>query len=296
MLRLVFLGNSAAVPTPSSGTSCFALKQRSTFLFDCAEGAQRQLMKYKMSYSKVQSILISHLHADHFLGVPGLLQTMGFQGRTEELEIVAPVGGKDLFGSLLSHKSLQPSFPVKITEIARKHAVYSDDLIKITAFPVEHAGKAFGFVAEEQPYRKFHEDVARSKGIKGRLFSEILEKGEVTVGGKKINVEEVTFLRTGKKIVYTGDTIACKSTERESRDADLLIHDSTFSEEEVELADEKRHATALQAAKLALRAGVKQLALTHVSNRYDDPEKLLKEAKTVFPNTLLARPGLELLI
>ena len=296
MMRLVFLGNSAAVPSPASGTSCFALKQRGTFLFDCAEGAQRQMMKYKISYAKVQAIFVSHLHADHFLGIFGLLQTMGLQGRTEELLIFGPAGTKKLLETVFSFNSLNPGFPVKITEISRKGLIYEDKLIKVTAFPVEHSGKCFGFTIDEQPIHKFHEELARSKGIKGRLFTEIQEKGFVLVDKKKVKLEDVTFLKPGKKIVYTGDTMYSKNVEKEAEGADLLIHDSTFSEKERETADEKHHATVLDAANTAKKAGAKQLAITHISNRYGDQEALLKEAKATFPNSILAKPGLELLI
>ncbi|MFH1750373.1 MAG: ribonuclease Z [Candidatus Micrarchaeota archaeon] len=297
MLRLVFLGNSAAMPTPASNTSCFALKAGSTFLFDCCEGAQRQMMKYGISYAKVKCIFVTHLHADHFLGILGLTQTLNMIGRQEELLIFGPVGTKQFFGDLFHLKQLRLNFPVKITDIPKaKKKVYRDKLIRVDAFLVKHNAPALGFAIEEQPINKFYEDKARGMGIKGRLFSEIQEKGEITVHGKKIKLGDVTFLKYGKKIIYSGDTLPTPAVVKYSKDADLLIHDSTFLDAQKETAKEKFHTTAKECAEIAKKANVKKLVLTHFSNRYENLEVLLTEARAIFPATELSKPGLEVLV
>ncbi len=297
MLRIVFLGNAAAMPTPGSLTSCFALKTGSTFLFDCCEGAQRQMMKYAISYAKVRCIFITHLHADHFLGILGLTQTLNMMGRQEEMMIFGPKGLKQLLGSLFSIKQLRINFPIKIIEIAKaKKKAYEDKLIRVDAFPVKHNTPALGYVIEEQPINKFYEEKARALGIHGRLFSEIQEKGELTINGKRIKLGDVTFPKYGKRVVYTGDTLPAASTLKAAKDADLLIHDATFVDAQKVVAKEKFHSTVKEAAEIARKAMAKRLVLTHFSNRYDDLEPLAREAKAIFQNSECAKPGLEILV
>ncbi|MBI5224448.1 ribonuclease Z [Candidatus Micrarchaeota archaeon] len=297
MLRIVFLGNAAAMPTPNSPTSSFALKTGSTFLFDCSEGAQRQLMKFKISYAKVKCIFLSHLHADHFLGILGLTQTLNMIGRKEELIIYGPTGTSEFMKNLFSQKQLRTNFPIKAIDVPRaKKGIYSDKLIRVDAFPVKHNAPAIGFLIEEQPINKFHEEKARGLGIKGRLFSEIQDKGEITIDGKKIRLEDVTFMKYGKKIVYSGDSIPTANVVKYSESADLLIHDSTFSDAHNASAKEKFHSTAKDCAEIAKKAKVKKLILTHFSNRYENLDILREEAGKIFENTDIAKPGLEVLV
>jgi ribonuclease Z len=297
MLRLVFLGNAAAMPTPDSFTSCFAMKTGSTFLFDCCEGAQKMMMQYGISYAKVKCIFVTHLHADHFLGILGLTQTLNMTGRQDELTIYGPAGIKLLLNGIFSLKQFRVNYQIKIIEIPKaKKKIYSDKLIRVDAFTVKHNTPALGYVIEEQPIHKFYEEKARSMGISGRLFSEITEKGEISIDGKKIKLDEVTFLKPGKKIVYTGDSLPTPSIVKAAKDADLLIHDATFSDAQKETAKEKYHATVKEAAQSAKKAKCKKLVLTHFSNRYDDLSILLKEAKLIFDNADVAKPGLEVLV
>lgn len=297
MLRLVFLGNAAAMPTPQSNTSCFAMKTGSTFLFDCCEGAQKEMMKFGISYSKVKCIFVTHLHADHFLGILGLTQTLNMTGRQEELAIYGPNGIKQMLGSIFSLKQFMVNYPIKIIEIPKgKKKIYSDKLIRIDAILVKHNTPALGYVIEEQPIHKFYEDKARGMGIKGHLFSQITDMGEITVNGKKIKLSDVTYIKPGKKIVYTGDTLPTPAIAKAASNCDLLIHDATFSDAHRKTAKEKFHATVAQAAQIAKKAKAKKLVLTHFSNRYDNLEILLAEAKAIFENSDVAKPGLEVLV
>ncbi|MFH1106661.1 MAG: ribonuclease Z [Candidatus Micrarchaeota archaeon] len=296
MLRVVFLGSSAAVPSPGRVPSCFAVKTGGTFLFDCAEGVQRQMMKFTISYSKVDNIFLSHLHADHVIGVAGLTQTLGIQERKTPLHFYGPKGTKDFLASLFSLKPFRFGYPYDVTEISSSRQVFDDKLVKVSAFPVKHNTAALGYTLEEQPIHKFYADKARGLGIKGRLFSEITEKGSVSVDGRKIRLEDVTFVKEGKRIVYSGDTMPCASLTRAAKAADLLIHDSTFSSEEAATAKLKFHSTAKQAAETAKKAGAKKLVLTHFSNRYSDVSPLVDEARKIFPAAEAAEEGKELMV
>lgn len=296
MLRVVFLGSSAAVPSPGRVPSCFAVKTGSTFLFDCGEGAQRQMMKYAISYAKVDNVFLSHLHADHVIGVVGLAQTLNIQERKEPLRFYGPKGTKDFLDTLFSLKPFRFDYDFDVTEVKAAKKVYEDKLVTVSAFPVKHNTPALGYKLEEQQIHKFYEEKARGLGIKGRLFSEITEKGSVVVGRKKIKLEDVTFVKEGKKIVYSGDTTPCASLTRAAKGADLLVHDSTFSDKEKETAAEKFHSTAKQAAETAKKAGAKKLVLTHFSNRYADITPLLEEAREVFAETEAAEEGKEILV
>ncbi|MBU1198010.1 ribonuclease Z [Candidatus Micrarchaeota archaeon] len=296
MLRLVVLGNSGAVPAPGRVPSCFAIKSGNTFLFDCCEGAQRQMMKYRISYAKVNAIFFSHLHADHILGIFGLIQTMNLHDRTDELLLFGPHGIKELMGTVLSLRYLRPKFPVRIVEVTSSKRVFEDKLIRVSAFKVDHKVEALGYVIEEQPINKFYEKKAKDLGIKGKLFREIQDNGFVKIGRKKIKLEDVTYVKKGKRVVYTGDSLPCSAIERAAKDAELLVHDSTFADDSQSLAKKKYHSTARQAAESARKAKVKALLLTHFSNRYADLSVLLAEAKEVFPNVDIAEAGKEILI
>ncbi len=298
MIRLVVLGTSGAMPTPKSPPSCFAVKWGGVYLFDCSEGCQRQMMKYGASFASVGAIFVTHLHADHFLGIFGLIQSMNFTGRKEPLFIFGPKGTSKLLSSIFSLKEMKPSFEVKIEEvIAGKKPFYQNELFTVNAFEVKHnAPHAIGYVLQGLSYRRFDMAKCEKLGIKGRMFSQLQEFGEATVGSKKVKYNQVTFVQEGKKIVYTGDTMQCPSIATNAKNADLLVHDACFLDKHKEMAKQKTHSTCLDAAKNAKKAKVKKLLLTHFSNRYDDTTELLKEAKTVFENSELAQPGLEVMI
>ncbi len=294
MIRFVCLGSSASQPTPRSIPSHFALKYGSVFLFDCAEGCQRQMMKYNVPYGSLGAIFLTHLHADHVLGLPGLVQTLNLSGRKEPLMIFGPKGTHAFAESLFSVPNFSASFELVVKEQPSKKApAFEADLFEVSSYPTDHSCPSVGYVLEEKPKTKFHEEKAKGLGIRGRLFSEILEKKKVTVGGKVIHLEDVTFQQPGKKFVFTGDTAACKGTREAAKGADVLVHDSSFSEKHADKAKLTRHSTAKQAADLAKEADVKKLILTHIGNRYEDRSVLLKEAQAVFPASELAQEGKE---
>lgn len=302
MMKLVVLGTSAALPSKDHPTTSFALKYGGVYLFDACEGVQVQMMRFGVSMMKVQAVFLSHLHADHFLGLPGLIQSMNLQQRTEKMLVVGPVGTKHLLETIFATRVLAPQFEVEIREVEKAGSVFENELFVVRAFPVEHAGHALGYSIATPAYRRFDKKKCDAAGIHGHLFTFLQEKGVCEVEdaktGKRRRVKyaDVTYEQEGKKIVYSGDTLPCKAVEKEAKKAELLIHESTFGEEEKAVAREKKHSTALQAAALAKKAGVGKLLLIHFSNRYEDRGGLLKEAREAFVQTELASEGMELTV
>lgn len=285
MFEVTMLGTASAVPTLQRSLSAIAVRRDGdVFLLDCGEGTQRQMMRFGVSYMKVQAIFITHLHLDHFLGVFGLVETMGLNGRGGKLSIYGPAGSKAVFG--------KKSF-VEVIEIDEK---FSSDFggFTVSAFKAEHERHGLGFVFEEKEKRRFYEEKAKSLGLKGPMFTQIMQKGEITVGKKKIKLKDVTYVQPGKKLAYTGDTLPCAATAKAAKGADLLIHDCTFGSDREAEAAEAKHSTAAQAAKVAKKAGVKRLLLTHLSGRYLDTAPLLSEARAIFPGTAVADDGMKI--
>lgn len=283
---ITFLGTSGSIPSVDRGVPSFALNwQGEVFLFDAGEGFQRQMMRYKVGYGSVSHVFITHLHLDHFVGIYGFIETLRLAG-AKKLFIYAPRG----FENLLINKW---DF-VKINELREGEVLKGKDY-SVSAFRVKHGGRAFGFVFKEKDQIKFDEKKAKGLGIKGRLFSEIEKKGEIVVNGKKILLSEVSLVRPGRKIVYSGDTSSDEGVAKHANGAAILIHEATFLEEHKDEAEMRMHSTAAQAAKIASKAGVKMLVLTHISPRYhlSDEQKFVKEAKTHFKgDVVVARDGM----
>lgn len=286
MLKLTFLGTSASIPTVDRGMPSIALRGKELYLWDCGEGAQRQMMRYRVGFGSVKGIFISHLHLDHFLGIFGLIETLRLSSSfAQKLRIFAPKG----FGELLINR-----WDFLDVEEIKPGVLLKDADGGISAFRVRHSRDSFGFVYKEHDRLKFHEEKAHRLGLKGVLFREIQERGHVTIGRKKIELEDVTWVKPGRKIAYAADCLPSKNTVEAAKDADILIHDATFTREFEKEAEERNHSTAEQAAEIAKEAGVKQLILTHISGRYKDTAELLKEAKAVFQNTAVAEDGMDI--
>jgi len=294
MLRITFLGTGGSTPTPNRNPSAIAVnREGELMLFDCGEGTQRQMMRAKTGMA-VSSIFITHFHADHVLGIPGLLQTMALQGRKEPLEIFGPRYIDKFLYHLLSLGYVGKGFEVKAIELKPGDEVRRQKY-RIKAIKTVHNVESIGYVLEEdmRPGR-FNRERAIELGIKpGPLFSRLQSGHTITVDGREIRPEQVLGPpRPGRKIVYTGDTRPCESVVEASRGADLLIHDSSMSEEVKQYAIEYMHSTALEAAEVAKEAGVRKLILTHISARYSDLEsakRLEEEAKRVFENVEVAK-------
>ena len=285
MFEVTMLGTASAVPTTQRGLSAIAVRRDGdVFLLDCGEGTQRQMMRFGVSYMKVKAIFITHLHLDHFLGVFGLVETMALNGRKEKLTLYGPRGSSAVF----SRKEF-----LEIIEIDAKFSQQFDGFTA-SAFPTGHTKDSLGFVFSEETRRRFYEDKAKGLGIKGPMFSQIMDKGSLKIAGKTIKLKDVTYEQEGKKLAYTGDAVASAAIAKAAKGADLLIHEATFCEDRHEEAKEAKHSTALQAAQIAKKAGAKKLLLTHISGRYLGSQQLLDEAKKAFENTLIAEDGMKI--
>jgi len=294
MIRLVILGTSASLPSKQHHTSCMAIKYGKVTLFDACEGVQRQLMKYNISFAAIDAVFLSHLHADHFLGLFGLVQSMNLSTRAAELAVYGPKGTAKFFETVFATKELGPNFPVRFVEIAAsRKPFYETELFTVTAFCANHGTRALGYVLEGKPTRRFDKEKCEKAGIKGRMFSDLEAGKTLTIKAKKYKYADVTYEQPGKKIVYSGDGAPNSELKAACKLADILVLDSTFAGTEAGLAREKKHSTASQAAAIAKKAKAKALILTHFSNRYDDRSVLLDEAKRTFENTVLAAEGLE---
>ena len=263
-------------------------------LFDCGEGTQRQMMRYGTGFA-VGSIFITHMHADHFLGITGLLRTMGLQGRVEPLELYGPHGSQPILDVVVHLGADRIPFEVSIRELAPGDAVERDGY-DVMAFAADHGVKALGYaLAEHERLGRFDVERARALGIpEGPLFGRLHRGESIDVEGRTISADEVVGqARAGRRVVYSGDTRPSPVISEVARGADLLVHDCTFSEEEADRARDTYHATATGAARAALEAGVRRLVLTHISARYaDNPRVLEDEASAVFPGSQVAQDGL----
>ena len=295
MIRVTFLGTAAARPTVGRNVSALVMQREGELLlFDCGEGTQRQMMRYATGFA-LNDIFFTHMHADHFLGLTGLLRTMGLQGREEPVRIWAPQGGARVLNAAVGLGVDRIPFPVEIQELAPGDAVPRQEY-RIVAFRPDHGVHALGYaLAEDERRGRFHPERARELGVpEGPLFGKLHRGESVEVDGRTISPEDIVGPpRPGRLVVYTGDTRPCKRTAEIARGADMLIHEATFTADEVERARATGHSTAREAAQVAKRAEVRSLVLTHLSARYaDDPRPVEREARKVFPGAIVAYDGL----
>ncbi len=267
-------------------------------MFDCGEGTQRQMMRYGISFV-LGDIFFTHFHTDHVLGVIGLLRTMQLQGRTEVLRVWGPRGVTKVLHRAEVFNSDRLGYPVSITELEPGTPIARTGYA-ILPFNVSHQGTpAVGYALIEEIRRgRFHPERARELGIpEGPLWGQLHKGHPVTLpDGRVIQASDLVGpSRPGRRLVLTGDTRPCDTTVEIATGADLLVHEATFSEEEAARAVETGHSTAREAADVAARAGVRQLVLTHLSARYTrDTSDLERDAREVFPATIVARDGMEI--
>ncbi len=290
-LDVVFLGTSGSAPTARRGTSALLVRRGGDrLLFDCGEGTQRQLLRSSVGLVDLEQIFVTHFHADHYLGLPGMLKTFALRMRETPLTVYGPPGLEELFAAL-KRVFGKLTYPLELVELRPGEGLDRDGY-RLLAFPVGHGTSAIGYalVEEERPGR-FDVELAEELGVPFGPERGRLQRGEpVTLAdGRTVSPGQlVGAARPGRTIVYTGDTTPAEAVGLLFRGADVLIHEATFAEEERGRARETMHSTAGQAAEVARDAGVALLALTHVSPRYFGPE-LLREAREVFPATILPR-------
>jgi ribonuclease Z len=291
-LDLVFLGTSASMPTARRAPAALLLRRGGErLLFDCAEGTQRQLQRSAVGLPEIEEIFLTHLHADHVLGLPGMLKTFALRGREEpDLMVYGPHGARELFGHLKPFLGRLP-YRLAIVELAPGDVLERGDY-RIEAFAVDHGVSSIGYalVEADRPGR-FDVAAADALGVPPGPERGILQAGDpVTLpDGTVVTPDEVLGpARPGRRIAITGDTAPAPSVIQAAYRADLLVHEATFGAEDKERARETLHATATEAAQVAKLAEVKLLALTHVSPRYAGPE-LGREARATFPDVVVPR-------
>ncbi|MBO4248996.1 ribonuclease Z (plasmid) [Halomicrobium sp. IBSBa] len=286
-MEVTFLGTGGAVPTIQRNTSSILLRREGErFLFDVGEGTQRQMMRFETGFG-VSAIFLTHMHADHVLGLPGLLQTMEFNDRTDPLSIYVPAGTRGDIEELLDATATDPSYPLTIRNICPGDTALEHDEYTIQTFETDHRTRSIGYALVERDRKgRFDRERAEELGVPvGPKFRQLHQGTPVELDdGTVIDPEQVVGPpRPGRRVVYTGDTRPTASTESVATNADLLIHDAMFTHNRVERAQQTRHSTVREAAKLAVEADVERLALTHISSRYaTDIEPLAESATDIF--------------
>ncbi|MBA3659949.1 MAG: ribonuclease Z [Gemmatimonadales bacterium] len=296
MLSVTFLGTGAATPTVDRNVASLAVhREGEMLLFDCGEGTQRQMMRYGVGFSFAE-IFFTHYHADHLLGVIGLLRTLGLQDRTAPMTLYGPRGAQRILGNAIVFGIERNKFPVEVIEVKPGDRLARAEY-DIVVFATEHRADTVGYaLVEHTRLGRFNPERARELGVPEGPFWGRLHKGETVMleDGRTVSPADLVGApRTGRTLVYSGDTRPCATLLEAARGADLLVHEATFGSEESERAQETGHSTAAEAGRVAKEAGVRRLVLTHISPRYTrDAPELVAEARAVFPETTIARDGM----
>ena len=278
-MNITFLGTSSGVPTLTRNVSSLALKlsqKAEVWLFDCGEGTQHQLIKSTIKSSQIRKIFISHMHGDHIYGLPGLLATLGLSGNSKGIDIYGPSNLKNFISSALKNSYCKISFPLKFFEVENSAEtntnLFEDELMEVKCASLKHRLPAFGYrVNEKDKPGQFNLEKAKKLNIpEGPIYARLHS-------GQRVKLEDGRILngndfcgqpRKGESFVYCTDTIFSKRAVELSKNVDLLVHESTFSDKDEEMAFEKLHSTTTMAAKTALLSNAKKLVLTHISPRY----------------------------
>jgi ribonuclease Z len=290
-LDLVFLGTSASAPTAARAPASLLIRRGGErLLVDCGEGTQRQLMRSTIGLPDLEEIYLTHYHADHFLGLPGLLKTFSLRQREAPLHVYGPPGLRELFGTL-KRVFGRLSYPLELEEIRPGEALERDGY-RILVFPVHHGVSAVGYALDEEPRAgRFDVRAADALGVPSGPERGALQRGEsITFDDGRVVTPDAVLgeTRRGRRLVITGDTAPVETVRALAQGADVLVHEATFLDDERERAAETLHSTALQAAEIARDAGVGLLALTHLSPRHLGPD-LAREAEEAFAATVVPR-------
>jgi len=292
-MEIVFLGTAASVPTVSRALPSVVVKRKDEIImFDCGEGVQRQMIKARVGFHKRMKVFVSHMHGDHVLGLPGMLQTMSLMDRTQRLEVYGPVGMKAFIESIQQTVQFVLTFPVEIHEIENEGVICEEKEYSVHAARTDHVVPSLAYALIEKPRPgRFKPEKAKVLGVpEGPLWSKLQHGQKVrTTSGRAVRPEQVVGAsRQGRKIAYSGDTRPTRSLVKLAEDADLLMHEATLDDDLLERAKEDGHSTPSQAAKTAKKAKVKRLIITHLSSRYKSAASLVEHARKIFRNTDVA--------
>lgn len=291
------LGTGAAIPTISRGTTSQLVncKQR-LILIDCGEGTQLQMRKFGAKFQDIQIILISHLHGDHILGLPGLLGTMQLLGRTKPIQIFGPSGIKEFVMMNYKLAGLRQVMPIHFTEFTYNHSgvVYEDKVITIKTFPLNHRIQTQGYRIDEKPGKRHLDNEAFEKTGISVAYINKLTAGEdvIDTNGVHVKYEDVTLPPTpSRSYAFCSDTSYFLDIIPHIENVDLLYHEATFIDKEADRAHETYHSTAKQAASIALKANAKRLIIGHFSARYKTMDKHREEAQEIFEKVFIPEDG-----
>jgi len=297
-MRLTFLGTAGSWPTKERSASAIALDlEREVVLLDCGEGTQRQFFQSGTSFMRVRRIFLTHFHGDHFLGLPGLIQSMCLNNRTEPLDIYGPPDAKEMVGRALGMGYFTLRFPVEVHALPPGASVELDGYTVRTS-SADHPVPSIALRVEEGPKRgRFDGALARSLGLHGEDFHRLEEGHPVRVGDRTVHPSDVMGPpRPGRSVVYSGDSAPSEEVRKLAHRATVLIHEATVANDLEQEANAWGHSSARQAAELAHAAEVSTLFLTHFSSRYKELEPLENEARVIFPGSTAARDLLDHLI
>ena len=283
-MEITILGTSCMVPTRDRNhQSIFIRNGIENILIDCGEGTQRQLKIANINPNKINKILITHLHGDHVLGLPGLLQTISSYGHDGKIEIYGPKGTRKFIENLCKTFNFIIEFDNTIEDISKKIITGKNSVI--TSLPLEHGVPCVGYSIKANNKRRVKVQKLRDARIPDGPHIGKLQDGEdIEFEGRKISFSEYTYVVEGKKVAVALDTLPCKNIYILAKDSDLFICETSYDQEYEDKAKEYYHMTSQQAAQIASQSNVKKLIITHFSQRYKSPEKLVNDAKMVFQN------------
>ena len=295
-VKTVILGTAGSAPTKERRMPSVAvIYEGDVLLFDCGEGTQFQMLEHDINPVRVKAIFVSHAHGDHTIGIAGLVRTMGMNNRKEPLEIFVPAGYERVVQSLITFDKALINYKIIIRGV---HAglTYSGGDYEVLAFRLRHTIPTYGYVFREKSRIKFKKELAHRLGVRGEMFSKLSKRGRIAIGHKTVTLGQVSWKQEGKKIVYATDTRPTQSTLAAARNADLLVHESSYNASEIALAKKRLHSSAGEVAMLAKKAGVKRLVLTHISARHRTDAELIRDARKYFKNTVVAKDGYTVII
>ncbi len=305
-MELLFLGTGSGVPSKQRNVASVALKlldeRNSVWLFDCGEGTQHQILQTTLKPRKIEKIFITHMHGDHIYGLPGLLSSRGFQGGTEPITVYGPKGIRGYIQSSLRFSGTRLSYPIRFVEFDQPGIIFEDHQFTVSVEKLQHGIPSFGFRIVEADHegtldaKKLHEMNIPSGPLYGRLKNKeivTLEDGRVLDGKDFVGPNQ-----KGRVLAILGDTVKHPNSVKLAENADVVVHEGTFSHEELDLAKQYNHSTVTQAAEVAREAKAKKLLLTHFSSRYlyKDLLQLEKEAQRIFPNSKVMKDLQEVII
>lgn len=289
-IKIVFLGTGSAIPTLSRNHNSIYFKYKDkNFLVDCGEGTQRQIRKAKLNLCKITDILITHFHGDHILGLPGLLHTMSKSGYNKELLIYCPKNSAKTIKNFLDLTRVH-DIKYKIKEVEGKFI--NNRNFSITSFILDHDVSCNGYLFEEKNKLRIDKKKLSKYNIKGPEIGKLVNGKNITMNGKLINYKNLTYTEKGKKISFIFDTKICKNIDKLIKDSDLAVMEGVFlgsTKEGKEMSKKYKHLTVEDSAMLSKKNKVKELIITHISQRYEFKDNLLlKEAKKIFKNVKIA--------